>query len=223
MARAAKANATSKADAPADPDKLVRQQAGTYRSGDERFEIREADVGWFLVDSEQTNEFGQELIQGPFPDAQSRPRGATSCPHRKGCRCHARPEEGGEAVEGGEARRAPQASRAELDRSAPEARGRRRAQADRRPRARRHHRCRGARPPRPRGVASRSRHPSHRAAARGARRRPARWRAEGRPRPGAPRGRGAQLARAPPAATRCRAGRWSRSTPNRSRRIGGST
>ena len=50
----------------ADPDKLVRQQAGTYRTADERFEIREADVGWFLVDSEQTNEFGQELIQGPF-------------------------------------------------------------------------------------------------------------------------------------------------------------
>ena len=62
-----KANATSKADASADPDKLVRQQAGTYRTGDDRFEIREADVGWFLVDSEQTNEFGQELIQGPFP------------------------------------------------------------------------------------------------------------------------------------------------------------
>ena len=55
------------ADTPADPDKLVRQQAGTYRTGDERFDIREADVGWFLVDSEQTNEFGQELIQGPFP------------------------------------------------------------------------------------------------------------------------------------------------------------
>ena len=67
MAKAAKANATSKPDAPADPDKLVRQQAGTYRTADQRFEIREADVGWFLVDSEQTNEFGQELIQGPFP------------------------------------------------------------------------------------------------------------------------------------------------------------
>ena len=67
MAKAAKANATSKTDATADPDKLVRQQAGTYRTGDERFEIREADVGWFLVDSAQTNEFGQELIQGPFP------------------------------------------------------------------------------------------------------------------------------------------------------------
>lgn len=62
----AKARAGSKADVPDDPNKLVRQQAGTYRTGDERFEVREADVGWFLVDSEQTNEFGQELIQGPF-------------------------------------------------------------------------------------------------------------------------------------------------------------
>jgi hypothetical protein len=53
-------------DPSADPDKLVRQEAGTYRTPDERFEVREADVGWFLVDSHQTNEFGQELIQGPF-------------------------------------------------------------------------------------------------------------------------------------------------------------
>ena len=67
MAKATKPNASSKTDATADPDKLVRQQAGTYRTPDERFEVREADVGWFLVDSAQTNEFGQELIQGPFP------------------------------------------------------------------------------------------------------------------------------------------------------------
>jgi hypothetical protein len=66
MAKAPGAKPTSKTDAPADADKLVRQQAGTYRTGDERFEIREADAGWFLVDSTQTNEFGQELIQGPF-------------------------------------------------------------------------------------------------------------------------------------------------------------
>jgi len=64
MAKAAK---QAKDAAGADTDKLVRQQAGTYRTGDERFEIREGDAGWFLVDSQQTNEFGQELIQGPFP------------------------------------------------------------------------------------------------------------------------------------------------------------
>lgn len=70
------------ADAAADPDKLVRQSAGSYRSADERFEVREADVGWFLVDTTQSNEFGQELIHGPFgtlkavreamPDARGR-------------------------------------------------------------------------------------------------------------------------------------------------------
>jgi len=71
MARAkarakAKAKAPAKADAAVDPDKLVRQQAGMYRTGDGRFEVREADAGWFLVDPDQTNEFGQELIRGPF-------------------------------------------------------------------------------------------------------------------------------------------------------------
>ncbi|HEX7195925.1 MAG TPA: hypothetical protein VF364_03720 [Candidatus Limnocylindria bacterium] len=64
MPRAAKPTRT---DASAEPNKLIRQQAGTYRTPDQRFEVREADVGWFLVDSEQTNEFGQELIQGPYP------------------------------------------------------------------------------------------------------------------------------------------------------------
>jgi len=55
-----------KTDAPPEPDKLVRQSAGDYRTGDDRFVVRQADVGWFLVDSTQSNEFGQELIHGPF-------------------------------------------------------------------------------------------------------------------------------------------------------------
>ena len=55
-----------KADAPPDPDKLVRQTAGSYRTADDRFEARQAAQGWFLVDTEQSNEFGQELIHGPF-------------------------------------------------------------------------------------------------------------------------------------------------------------
>jgi hypothetical protein len=58
--------AKPRTDAPADPDKLIRQAAGNYRTADDRFEVRQADVGWFLVDSEQANEFGQELIHGPF-------------------------------------------------------------------------------------------------------------------------------------------------------------
>jgi hypothetical protein len=54
------------ADAPPDSDKLVRQTAGNYRTADDRFEARQAALGWFLVDTEQSNEFGQELIHGPF-------------------------------------------------------------------------------------------------------------------------------------------------------------
>ncbi len=55
-----------KTDAPADPDKLIRQEAGSYRTADDRFEAREANGGWFLVDTAHTNEFGQEIIQGPM-------------------------------------------------------------------------------------------------------------------------------------------------------------
>ena len=59
-----------KAKRPADagdPDPLQRQAAGTYRTADGRFEVRgSSTAGWFLVDAEQANDFGQELIQGPF-------------------------------------------------------------------------------------------------------------------------------------------------------------
>jgi hypothetical protein len=51
---------------PREPDDLVRQTAGSYVSGDSRFEVRQSDANWYLVDREQTNEFGQELIHGPF-------------------------------------------------------------------------------------------------------------------------------------------------------------
>lgn len=58
---------SAKTDAVADPNTLVRQQAGTYRTPDERFEAQESGTGWFLVDSAQTNEFGQAVVLGPFP------------------------------------------------------------------------------------------------------------------------------------------------------------
>jgi hypothetical protein len=50
----------------ADPDKLIRQAAGAYRTQDERFEVQQADTGWFLTDTSQANEFGQPLMAGPF-------------------------------------------------------------------------------------------------------------------------------------------------------------
>jgi hypothetical protein len=51
---------------PPGPDDLVRTTAGEYASGDGRFTVRQSDSNWYVVDNEQTNEFGQELIHGPF-------------------------------------------------------------------------------------------------------------------------------------------------------------
>jgi hypothetical protein len=59
--------ARKKADAGDDPNKLIRQKAGTYRTADNRFEVRQAALGWFLVDSTTTDELGQELVRGPYP------------------------------------------------------------------------------------------------------------------------------------------------------------
>ena len=40
--------------------------AGAYSTGDGRFHVEKSDQGWFLVDTEQANEFGQQLIHGPL-------------------------------------------------------------------------------------------------------------------------------------------------------------
>ncbi len=66
-----RAKASSGTDAGADPDRLVRQHAGTYRTADDRFEVREADAGWFVVDAQLKNEFGQERIHGPYRTLKS--------------------------------------------------------------------------------------------------------------------------------------------------------
>jgi hypothetical protein len=54
------------AKAAPQPDDLSRESAGAYRSGDNRFEVRQSGGTWYLVDLERTNDFGQELIHGPF-------------------------------------------------------------------------------------------------------------------------------------------------------------
>ena len=68
-----KSTRSRKADAVdgSDPDKLIRRAAGVYRTADDRFEVREDGGAWFLVDSEQTNEFGQEVVRGPFPSRKA--------------------------------------------------------------------------------------------------------------------------------------------------------
>lgn len=61
----------SKPAEPPTPDALVREVAGRYRSGDGRFAVQQSDAAWFLVDTEQQNELGQELMHGPYPTLQA--------------------------------------------------------------------------------------------------------------------------------------------------------
>lgn len=53
-------------DGAADPNKLVRKHAGTYRTADDRFEVSESGTGWFMVDAAQTDDLGQPRVVGPF-------------------------------------------------------------------------------------------------------------------------------------------------------------
>lgn len=50
-----------------EPNRLVRVEAGRYRSADERFEVSQSGDQWFVVDSGQTDELGQPLVRGPYP------------------------------------------------------------------------------------------------------------------------------------------------------------
>jgi GNAT superfamily N-acetyltransferase len=51
---------------PPDPNRLIRVEARRYRSADDRFEVRDGGTGWFLTDAQQRNDFGQELVTGPY-------------------------------------------------------------------------------------------------------------------------------------------------------------
>lgn len=62
-----KVKSDGKADSAADPNSLIRQRAGTYRTADDRYEVQQGGTGWFVVDSAQSNEFGQPLVLGLFP------------------------------------------------------------------------------------------------------------------------------------------------------------
>jgi hypothetical protein len=50
-----------------DPDRLVRDQPGVYRSEDGRFTVRSDAAGaWYVGDGERTNELGLDLVLGPL-------------------------------------------------------------------------------------------------------------------------------------------------------------
>ena len=64
----AKTKPKSKAapDPKSEPDKLIRQSAGHYRTADDRFAVEQSATGWFIVDEQITNELGQPLMHGPM-------------------------------------------------------------------------------------------------------------------------------------------------------------
>jgi ribosomal protein S18 acetylase RimI-like enzyme len=67
----------------ADDEKLKRERAGTYRSGDGRFTVEQSSSGWLLLDGEQADELGLPLARGPFGtlgEARSAITGARSGP-----------------------------------------------------------------------------------------------------------------------------------------------
>ena len=80
MPKSTKAKAKAKGT---DPDKMVRQPDGGYRTGDERFGVGPANGSWFLTDQQTADEFGQPRVTGPFttlnavreaiPEARSAP------------------------------------------------------------------------------------------------------------------------------------------------------
>lgn len=61
------ARSKAKVVAPPDPDKLRRETAGRYASGDGRFTVEQGSNGWSVLDAEQTDDFGLPLVRGPFP------------------------------------------------------------------------------------------------------------------------------------------------------------
>jgi ribosomal protein S18 acetylase RimI-like enzyme len=56
----------AKPDAPIDPNKLKREAAGRYTTADGRFTVEQGSNGWMVIDSQETNELGLPLVQGPF-------------------------------------------------------------------------------------------------------------------------------------------------------------
>jgi hypothetical protein len=62
----AKARSKTAAKPETDPDRLIRQPDGGYRSGDERFSVEQANGSWFLADQETADDFGQPRVAGPF-------------------------------------------------------------------------------------------------------------------------------------------------------------
>lgn len=62
----ARAKRSTQATAATDPDRLARQPDGSYRSGDGRFGVEQANGSWFVADHEMADDFGQPRVVGPI-------------------------------------------------------------------------------------------------------------------------------------------------------------
>jgi hypothetical protein len=59
--------AKRKAERPPDPDRLVRAEAGRYRTEDERFEVsQESASTWYITDEQRTDDLGLARVSGPY-------------------------------------------------------------------------------------------------------------------------------------------------------------
>jgi hypothetical protein len=45
---------------------LKRETAGSYRTDDGRYLVRQQSGQWWVADTEQTDELGQQALRGPF-------------------------------------------------------------------------------------------------------------------------------------------------------------
>ena len=61
-----KSTSRPKGETTADPDRLMRQPDGGYRSADDRFVVEQANGSWFLADHATADDFGQPRVAGPF-------------------------------------------------------------------------------------------------------------------------------------------------------------
>jgi hypothetical protein len=67
-----------------DPQRLIRETAGRYRSADERFVVEQESPGsWYVADSLHTDDLGMPLLRGPFTTLDAAKKGAAEARESK--------------------------------------------------------------------------------------------------------------------------------------------
>jgi hypothetical protein len=63
---------------------LKRETAGRYRTDDSRFVIRQQSGQWWVMDTEQTDELGQQALDSPYPSLSEATEAMSSMPPKAG-------------------------------------------------------------------------------------------------------------------------------------------